>query len=125
MVNANGISPYAYAMGINDIINEAKGSSYVDAQADKETLSDYVGNYSEQPWYAETYMGTWYGKLVCMDLPADDPVGNMTFLEFVDKDTFRRVRDNGELGEVIIFQRDEKGDVVSYQWFQNFSKKIK
>ena len=125
MVNANGISPYAYAMGINDIINEAKGSSYVDAQADKETLSDYVGNYSEQPWYAETYMGTWYGKLVCMDLPADDPVGNMTFLEFVDKDTFRRVRDNGELGEVITFQRDEKGDVVSYQWFQNFSKKIK
>jgi len=120
MVNANGISPYAYAMGINDIINEAKGEETSDLD-----LSEYRGNFNEQPWYAETYMGTWYGKLVCFDLPSKDPVGDMTFLEYVEEDTFRRIRDNGKLGETITFQRDEKGEIVSYKWFQNYSKKIK
>ena len=121
MINCNGVSPYAYAHAMNDIILESQGE-VPDPDLD---LSDYVGNFSEQPWYAETYMGTWYGKLVCLDLPADDPVDNMTFLEYVGKDTFRRIRDNGELGEIITFQRDEKGNVVSYKWFENYSKKIK
>lgn len=123
MINANGVSPYHYAHAMNDIILQA--SSSASTTADEPDLSDYIGNYSEQPWYAETYMGSWYGKLVCLDLPAEDPVDNMTFLEYIDKDTFRRIRDNGELGEVITFQRDEKGKVVSYKWFENYSKKIK
>ena len=121
MINANGVSPYHYAHAMNDIMLKAKGESN-DNDFD---LSDYVGNYSEQPWYAEVYMGSWYGKLVCMDLPADDPVGSMTFLKYIDKDTFRRIRDNGELGEIITFQRDDMGKVVSYKWFENYSKKIK
>jgi hypothetical protein len=121
MINANGVSPYHYAHAMNDIILEAQGESN---NSDLD-LSDYIGNYSEQPWYAEVYMGSWYGKLVCLDLPAEDPVDNMTFLEYVGKDTFRRIRDNGELGEVVTFQRDEKGKVVSYKWFENYSKKIK
>ncbi len=122
MVNANGISPYSYAMGINDIINKAKGeSSDLNLSLD---LADYVGHFSEQPWYAETYMGSWYGKLVCFDLPSDDPVSNMTFFEHIEGDTFRRIRDNGELGEYITFERDDKGKVYRYKWFQNYSKKI-
>jgi CubicO group peptidase (beta-lactamase class C family) len=121
MINANGVSPYHYAHAMNDIILKSQGES---DNSDLD-LSDYIGNYSEQPWYAETYMGSWYGKLVCLDLPAEDPVDNMTFLEYVGKDTFRRIRDNGELGEVVTFQRDEKGKVVSYKWFENYSKKIK
>jgi len=121
MINCNGLSPWSYAHGINEIIQKANGNS-LDLDLD---LSDYVGHYSEQPWYAETYIGNWYGKLVCLDLPADDPVANMTFLEYVEKDTFRRIRENGELGEYITFQRDDSGEVVSYKWFQNYSKKIK
>lgn len=120
MVNANGISPYAYAMGMNDIMKEAKGEDKSDLD-----LSEYRGHFSEQPWYAETYMGTWYGKLVCFDLPSKDPVGDMTFLKYIEKDVFRRIRDNGELGETVTFQRDEKGDIVSYKWFENYSIKIK
>ena len=69
--------------------------------------------------------GTWYGKLVCFDLPSKDPVGDMTFMEYVKKDTFRRVRDNGELGEYITFERDETGKVYRYKWFENYSMKIK
>lgn len=122
MVNCNGVSPYQYAHAMNAVL--LKASSSAEAAADEHDLSDYIGNYSEQPWYAETYMGSWYGKLVCLDLPADDPVENMTFLKYIDKDTFRRIRDNGELGEYITFQRDEKGKVVSYKWFENYSKKI-
>jgi CubicO group peptidase (beta-lactamase class C family) len=122
-VGHNGSSPYHYAHAMNDILLEASTSA--EDTADRLDLSDYIGNYSEQPWYAETYMGSWYGKLVCLDLPAEDPVDNMTFLEYIDKDTFRRIRDNGELGEIVTFQRDEKGKVVSYKWFENYSKKIK
>jgi len=121
MINCNGNSPWSYAHGINEIIQEAQGQT-LDLNLD---LSDYIGHYSEQPWYAETYIGTWYGKIVCFDLPSEDPVGDMTFLEYVEKDTFRRIRDNGELGETVTFQRDEKGEIVSYKWFQNYSKKIK
>jgi CubicO group peptidase (beta-lactamase class C family) len=119
MVNANGVSPYAYAMSMNDIIKEAKGLETGDLD-----LNEYVGLFSEQPWYAETYMGTWYGKLVCLDLPGKDPVGDMTFLKYIEKDVFRRIRDNGELGETITFQRNDKGEIVSYKWFQNYSKKM-
>jgi CubicO group peptidase (beta-lactamase class C family) len=121
MINCNGNSPWSYAHGMNEIIQEAQGESY-DGDI---LLSDYVGNYSEQPWYAETYIGSWYGKLVCMDLPAEDPVDAMTFLEYVDKDTFRRIRDNGELGEYVTFERDESGKVYRYKWFENYSVKIK
>lgn len=122
MVNCNGVSPYEYAHAMNAIL--LKASSSAEAAADEHDLSDYVGNYSEQPWYAEVYMGSWYGKLVCLDLPVDDPAGNMTFLKYIEKDTFRRIRDNGELGEYITFQRNEKGQVISYKWFENYSRKM-
>jgi CubicO group peptidase (beta-lactamase class C family) len=120
MINCNGTSPWNFAHRINEIIKEAHGESN-DSDI---KLSDYVGNYSEQPWYAEIYMGTWYGKLVCFDLPTDDPVDDMTFLKYIEGDTFRRIRDNDELGEYITFERDEKGEVYRYKWFQNYSKKI-
>ena len=121
MVNCNGSSPYSLAHGINDLMNEAKGQE----NEDDLDLSEYVGFFSEQPWYGETYIGEWYGDLVCFDLPSDNPVDDMTYMKYIEKDTFRRIRDNGELGEVITFVRNEEGDIVSYKWFQNYSKKIR
>jgi len=123
MVNCNGVSPYEYAHALDDILLKAQ-SSFAKASEEKVNFNDYIGNYSEQPWYAETYIGSWYGRLVCLDLPCTDPVKNMTFLKHIGNDTFRRIRDNGELGEYITFQRNERGKVVSYKWFENYSKKI-
>lgn len=120
MINANGTSPDKYVRGMNAILNKAEGEE-TDGDTDFE---DYTGFYSEQPWYAEVYMGSWYGKLVCFDLPSDEPIDDMTFLEYIGGNTFRRIRDNGELGEYVTFERNEKGEVYRYKWFQNYSKKI-
>lgn len=120
MVNAGGTSPGKYIQGIRGIMNKIKGSSE-DTEAN---LQEYTGRYSSQPWWSELYVGTWEGKLVTMSLPSDSPVGSMTFFKHIEGDTFRRIRDNDELGEALNFVRDKNNNVVRLERHGNYSEKI-
>jgi hypothetical protein len=77
------------------------------------------------PWASEEYIGTWGGKLVILDLPADNPARAMTLFKHIEGDTFQRIRDDEELGETLVFERDENGVITRYQRHGNYTDKMK
>ncbi len=122
IINASGTNPSKYAFGINAIIEKAeKDKGDEENSAD---LSEYTGRYDISPWGSEEYVGQMNGRLVTMSLPTNDPAGSMTFYKHIEGDIFRRVRDNGEMGEELVFERDDNGMVVRMLQHNNYSKRI-
>ena len=76
------------------------------------------------PWLSEEYISTWDGKLVTLPLPSEEHGDSMTFYKHIEGDTFRRIRDNDELGETLVFERDNNGDIIRYKRHGNYDKKI-
>lgn len=127
MINANGTDPSKYAKGINEIMNKVKAPKKEDLSDDKiekKNLQEYVGYYSPQPWWSELFISTWGEKLVLLGLPSEKPGESMTFYKQIEGDTFRRIRDNDELGETLVFERDKNGKIFRYKRHGNYTKKI-
>jgi CubicO group peptidase (beta-lactamase class C family) len=124
MINASGTNPSKYVRGINGIMDQVKASAEDNSAAKVKDLQEYVGYYNQLPWWGEAYISTWNGTLVMLDLPSDAPGESMTFFKHTEGDTFRRVRDNGELGESLVFERDAEGNIVQYLRHGNYTKKI-
>ena len=106
-----------------NLIKKGKSPKKVDEQVQVD-LDEYIGYYSQQPWWSEVYVYPWQGKLVTMSLPSNSPGESMTIYKHIEKDTFQRVRDDGELGEKLIFERDENGYVYRFKSHGNYSPKI-
>jgi CubicO group peptidase (beta-lactamase class C family) len=121
MINANGTNPGKYVKGIDAIISKVKPAS--DKETEKD-LEEYTGYYNPMPWWSEEYISTWNGQLVSLSLPSDKPGDAMTFYKHIEGDTFRRVRDDDELGETIVFERDDDGQIIRYRQHGNYSRKI-
>jgi len=127
MINAGGTNPGKYVRGMYAILNKVKASAKKESDkddAEQPNLSDYVGYYNAQPWWSEEYIGTVNGQLVVLGLPTDNPGDAMTMLEHVEGDTFQRLRDDGEPGETITFQRNDQGKVISYEQHGNYTRKM-
>ena len=124
MINANGTNPSKYARGMHDILKKAE-SDHNSKEENKRSLQDYVGYYSQQPWWSEVYVGSWNDKLVILDLPTDNPADSMTFFNYIEGDTFRRIRDDDELGETVTFERDKNGKIINYKVHGYYSHKMK
>ena len=127
MINANGTSPEKYAAGIMEILNRSeadKKKQSSESKGNKKDLKEYSGYYSNLPWGSETYLSSWVGNLVGFTLPSETPVKSMSFFRYIEGDTFRRIRDDGELGETLIFGRNSKGDVINFIQHNNYSLKI-
>ncbi|TRX70817.1 serine hydrolase [Carboxylicivirga sp. M1479] len=122
MINANGSNPSKYLKGIDAILNLVKASKKETGEITK--LNDFVGYYSAKPWGSEVYVGILNGKLCTMPLPRDKPAEAITFYKHIEGDTFRRIRDNKDLGETLYFQRDEDGNILSYKSHGNYTKRI-
>ncbi len=123
MINASGANPGKYSQGILEIMEKVKSSEKVDEKIQVD-LNEYLGYYSQQPWWSEVYVHPWQGKLVTMTLPSNSPDESMTIYKHIEKDTFQRVREDGELGEKLIFERDENGYVYRFKSHGNYSPKI-
>ena len=119
MINASGANPAKYVAGIKSILSKVK-----EPEKHDKDLSEYTGIYSQQPWWSEEYIGILNGKLVAMSLPNESPGSSLTFLKHIEGDTFRRIRKDKELGEAIIFERDENGKIVKFSQHGNFSVRI-
>ena len=122
-INAQGVSPSKYATGIRDLILKA-------ASGERESkegidLEDYVGLYDEQPWWGESFVFPWQGKLAVVGLPSENPAENMTLFKHIEGDAFRRIREDKTLGEELRFERDESGKVVRMWQHSNYNKRIK
>ncbi len=124
MINANGTNPDKYVNGINGIMSKVKAAEKANGSKEIKNLDEYTGHYNTMPWQSEVYISTWYGNLVRISLPSDKPEATMTFYKHIEGDTFRRIRDDDELGETLVFERDANKNIIHYISHGNFSKKI-
>ncbi len=119
MINAGGTNPNRYSNGIHAILNKVKAPKKEENKTPKD-LTDYIGYYNARPWGSEEYIGSWEGKLVMINLPTTSPAEAMTFYKHIEGDTFKRLRDDEELGETVVFERDAAGKVVRYSQHNNY-----
>lgn len=122
MINAGGTSPRKYTSAMHSIMLKTET---ITKNNSKVNLEDYTGFYDDQPWASESYLGTWNGKLVSLSLSSDNPAKAMTFYKHIEGDTFKRIKDNGDLAEISSFERDENGKVIRVKSHQNYSVKMK
>ena len=87
-------------------------------------LDQYAGVYTGQPWGSEKIVAPWYGNLVVLNLPTDNPDEGMILLQHVSGDIFKRMRTNKTLAEEIRFERDSSGKVTRMLQHSNYSTKI-
>ena len=124
MINASATNPGKYINGINGIISKVKETEKTDESEQPVDLSEYTGYYNTKPWWSELYIGTWGDKLVTLNLPADDPAEAMTMYKHIAGDTFRKIREDKELGETLTFERDAAGKIIRYKQHGNYSVKF-
>jgi hypothetical protein len=61
------------------------------------------------------------GKLAMLYAPTENPSEAVTKLSHVEGNTFRRIRDDGELGEPIVFEVDSAGKITRLKRHSNYS----
>ena len=115
-------SPSPFAEAVFAILDKRKGYEFkTPPAATGVNLEDYAGRYSEQPWGSEMAILPWAGGLVSINLPTNDPAGDMSFLKPKGGDIFRRVRKDGSEAEEVKFVRDGSGKVTSVVHHSNVS----
>lgn len=121
MINAGGTNPQKYVEGIKSVMAKVEAP---DKNSTNKDLTEFVGIYSQQPWWSEDYVGILNGKLITMSLPIDSPGEGITFFKHLEGDTFQRIRKNGEPGEKLYFERDENGKIIKFSQHGNYSVKM-
>ncbi|MDH3244231.1 MAG: beta-lactamase family protein [Saprospiraceae bacterium] len=109
MINSSGGNPAKYILGMHGLIQKVKPVEK-ESEAGKIDLIDYQGFYemeNEEEWYVTS----WENQLAVLPLPSSDPGETLTIYKPIDHDKFRRVRDDGELGETMYFNRDSEGKI--------------
>ncbi len=123
MVNANGVDMSKYVNGMHGILTRLSANGQSEKSEPLVDLKEYTGYYE---WKGsrtmqEHHISTWEGQLVMLALPTDSPAEDMAMFKPVEGDTFRRVRPDGELGESLVFDRDEDGKIHQLKRFDNWT----
>ncbi|MGH7477784.1 MAG: serine hydrolase domain-containing protein [Longimicrobiales bacterium] len=92
------------------------------ARAD--SLERYAGNYASG-FAGEIAVLPWQGSLALLGLPTMNPADNLTKLRAAGEHAFRRVRDDGELAEVIRFELGEDGRASVMIWNSNRYRRVR
>ncbi len=106
MTNTNGIDAQRYAQTAYDVVAPAVKKALDDpkgAKAHVAGFARYAGRYDS--WLAgEAHVFPWDDGLALVTLPTEKPVEALVKLKPVGEHRFRRVRDDGELGEEVRFE---------------------
>lgn len=123
MINANRSSTFKYLNGIKQILSKVKPIKER-TNTSKVHLDDYTGYYNMNPWNSSVYISTWGEDLVVLQLPENSPKYGMRFFKHIKGDTFRHIKENGELGDEYVFERGENGKVYRYNEGGNYKNKM-
>ncbi|WP_394748888.1 serine hydrolase [Spongiimicrobium salis] len=123
LINGNRSQTFKYLNGIKQILDHVKPLKNMAEH--KLNLKEYTGYYNMNPWNSEVYISSWAENLVVLQLPENSPGRRMMFYEHVGGDTFRYIKENGELGDTFTFERDQKGKVYRYVEGGNYKNKIR
>jgi CubicO group peptidase (beta-lactamase class C family) len=128
MINAEGAraSPGLITRRAHEVVGNAISEAVTspeDASASDPGLRKYTGLYSTVAW-GEIAVVIWGDQLATVWLPTEDPLGGLTKLEKTGEHRFRRVRDDGELGEEFEFELEN--DTVVRMWQNSqYSTKVR
>lgn len=107
MANANGVNTGRYAKAMYDIVTPALKDK--DAPASAAALAPYAGSYDAFPWDGESIIVVWGDGLATVDLPTTEPMKVLERLRKTGEHTFRRIREDGTLGETYRFEMGPDG----------------
>lgn len=127
MTNAHDVSPISYVYEIFDLVAPAILNAVNNPGKGKKPdpdLEKFVGRY-EMPIGRESLVVLWEGELAFMGIPTRSPSDSLTKLRRVEGNIFRRVRDDGELGETVIFETGPDGKVTRMIWNSQYSIRIR
>lgn len=121
LANASGVDADAYTMAIYKIIAPA-----IDSQtAPKTDLSAYTGSYDNFPWGGETIVVAWGDDLAMVAVPSMEPMKTLQRFRKTGENQFRRVRDDGALGETVTFEIGPDGKATKYWQHSNPRPRLK
>jgi CubicO group peptidase (beta-lactamase class C family) len=110
--NATIISQRMYDIMAPALIAAAKDSGSKPKQPDA-TIMAYAGTY-EGTFGGETAVLPWDGSIATLSLPTEDPMRALGKWRKTGEHTFRRIRPDGELGDVIRFEMGADGKASAY-----------
>lgn len=117
MTNAMGVNSGLYTRRAHEVLGSALLEAVENPEPEEKEegpdLSRYTGLY-RSAWGEEALI-VWKGELVAIGLPTEDPLRRPTRLKHQSGDTFRRVRDDDELGEEWRFEFADDGTVRLWQ----------
>ena len=131
MANAQGVNASQFAQRLYDIVapaitavtaDEEQPQAHAPAPPDP-ALAAYVGSYTSTFSRTETAVVAWDDGLAMLGLPTTDPMGSLTKLRKVGEHTFRRVRDDGALGEPVVFEMGPDGKALRFVRHSNPSER--
>jgi len=127
MANASGVDAGMFTRVAHQIVAPAIAAADTTTQEEPTdpSLAMYTGTYDLSPWWGESEVILWKGKLAVVSLPTEDPLDNLMELERTGEHTFRRVRDDESLGEEIRFDVGADGTVLRMWQHSNFRPKIR
>jgi CubicO group peptidase (beta-lactamase class C family) len=126
MSNAMGVDPDAIAAQmikiLGDTIRKIREKPEA-AKAPDPALAKFAGLYRSA--WGEAAISVWDDGLAVLPLPTDNPLEAMEKLKLVEGLRFRRVRDDGALGEEIAFEADKDGRIFRFKQHGNYTEKVR
>jgi|CXWL01.1.fsa_nt_gi CubicO group peptidase (beta-lactamase class C family) len=122
--NAGGVASENFAQQIHEIVAPAIRAAVANKEAGQApdlSLARFQGSYDFSPWGGEMLVFPWEDGLALVDLPTSQPMADLVRLRAVpgSPGRFRRVRENGVLGEPFDFVIDAAGRVTDLKRWNN------
>jgi len=121
MVNGLGINIDQYVEGMYRILKSYEKE--VEEIAPNVDLEDYSGDYYST-WVGESIIVPWKGKLAAFLLRYPDQKKPDLLMKHIEGDIFKRIRDDGNLGEEVKFERNENNQVIRFWQHCQYVDKI-
>jgi CubicO group peptidase (beta-lactamase class C family) len=138
MANAQGVNTTPFVQRMYDVMAPAlkAASGKADGEskeaggeagktpenAPDKSLESYVGLYASG-FAGEIAIVAWEDGLASVGLPTLDPIAGMMKLKNVGDHTFRRVRKDESLGEIIVFDLGPDGRAERLRWHSNIYRR--
>ncbi len=113
LINARGVTPSKYTRGIKNLMDQLKQKNNTKSNL----FDDISGYYKSLPWNVENYISSWGENMALISLPTNS--ANITRFKPIEKDVFRRILKNNDLGEYLYILRDENNNVTGFKRHQN------
>ncbi len=127
MTNAQGVNAGDFAQRIYDIVGPAIKEAIKSSSPAKQPAFDtsrYTGSY-ETGFAGETAIVEWEDGLAALSLPTANPMRGLTKLKKVGEHTFRRIRSDESLGELITFEMGPDGRAARLIWHSNQYRRVR